>query len=117
MTAKKVDPDRVYRVAIKILKGLFYYNEGELIPEDKPITFDIISPDQKLPEIFMAALGVKPILGDFKACFAYRYGQFPEAHNMWLWTFWLWESLTLTFAFHDLNCECEECKPSCPPIS
>lgn len=109
MVAKRFEGERVFRVAWKILRGLFFYNEGKIIPEDLPRSFEIKAPHEMPPDAFIAALGVKPILGDYTPAFAYRYAQISEVHNMWFWAFWLWESLTLCFAFHDLDCDCKVC--------
>ncbi|MFQ5672753.1 MAG: hypothetical protein ACE5G9_06645 [Nitrospinales bacterium] len=109
---KRIEGDRVHRIAWKIIRGLFFHHEGKFLPEDKPTRLEIVSPDEVPSKSFLVCLVDKPALGRYPAVFDYRYHQFKEVKNMYYWALLLWDQIILLMAFHDLDCDCNECQPT-----
>lgn len=97
---KRLEGARVYRVAWKIVRGLYFMNEGSVLPESTPNNLQIIAPGERPPDLFFA-LNDKTNLGDYPGVFDYRYAQFPEANNMYLWAMLFWDRIIMLIAFHD----------------
>jgi len=114
---KRFQGDRVHRVAWKIVRGLFFLHEKSVLPENTASKLDIIAPDEHPPDYFFS-LNDKPFLGKYPGVFDYKYAQFPEVHNSFLWGILLWDSLIMLMAFHSPDCRCDTCeiKPHEPPF-
>ncbi|GJL79691.1 MAG: hypothetical protein NPINA01_26800 [Nitrospinaceae bacterium] len=106
---KRFQGDRVHRVAWKIIRGLFFIHEKNVLPENMYSKLEIIAPDERPPDYFFS-LNDKPFLGKHPGVFDYKYTQFPEVHNMYLWGMLLWDSLIMLIMFHDLDCKCDACE-------
>ena len=65
LVAKKFEGHRVHRVAWKIVRGLYFHELGEVLPEDTPNSLQISSPDKPPPEEFLHALYDAPSRGSY----------------------------------------------------
>lgn len=106
---KRIDPDRVWRVVWKIVRGLYYHEYGEILPEDTLRSYELVSPGEKPPPHFFA-IPDESRAGDYPGVFDYKHCRFEEVEDMQLWAFLLWDKLILLIAFHDPDCRCEECR-------
>ena len=98
--AKRLDPDRAWRVIWKIIRGLFFDEYGRFLPEDTHCNFHIVSPGYKPPDIFYL-LPDDPIRGRYPGVFDYKYRQFPELDNGHLWALLFWDKLIFIAVFRD----------------
>jgi hypothetical protein len=114
LVAKRIEGKRVYRVAWKIIRGLYFYQYGEVLPEDTPNGLEIIPPDRAPPKEFIIALPDDPIHGRHPGVFDYKFRKFPEVHDFHYWAMLLWDRLILIIMFHDPKCTCERCKDTEP---
>lgn len=105
---KRINPDRIWRVVWKIVRGLFYKEYGKVLPEDIPKRFWVVSPGEKPPEIF-SLLPDEPARGQYPGVFDYKFRIFPESTNAHLWSFLLWDKIIMLILFHDPDCNCENC--------
>jgi hypothetical protein len=107
--AKRFDRSRIDRVALKIVRGLFFNHYGRILPENLTVQIDMVPPWQPLPELAFVALGNQPVHGNHPDVFAYKFANFPEANDLHCWAFFLWERISFIVTFHDPACECAEC--------
>ena len=107
--AKRIDGKRIYRVAWKIVRGLFFYHERKLVRETTPNRVEYVAPDTRPPTPFFT-LNEQPNLGQYPGVFDFRYRQFPEAHNLWYWAMLFWDAFMVLLAFHDTECDCTVCQ-------
>jgi hypothetical protein len=105
---KRFDPDRVWRVIWKIVRGLFFKEYKRFLPERTPRFFKFYSIDEVLPPEFPVVRDTKP-RGQYPKIFDYKYISFSDEDNFHLWAFLLWSRLIIIIGFHDPDCLCEEC--------
>ena len=105
---KRYDGDRVWRVAWKIVRGLYFFEYRLFLPEDTPNVIELVSPEEKLPPVF-SILRDEPIRGLYPRVFHYKYCRPQAINDFHLWVLRLWEELSLCVAFHDPACECDLC--------
>jgi hypothetical protein len=108
LIAKRFEGHRLHRVAWKIIRGLYFHNFDELLPEDTPNTLQIVPPDQPPPREFFA-LPDDPVWGQYPGVFDYKFAKVPEVHNLNYWAMLLWDRIILIMGFHDPSCNCEHC--------
>ena len=109
LVAKRFDGTRLHRVAWKIIRGLYFHQYKEVLPEDTPNSLKIVPPDQVPPKEFFLGLSDHPIHGQYPGVFDYKFAKFPEAGNLNYWAMLLWDRVILIMAFHDPTCACERC--------
>lgn len=109
LIAKRFEGQRLHRVAWKIIRGLYFHQYAEVLPEDTPNSLKIIPPDQVPPTEFLVGLPDYPIHGQYPGVFDYKFAKFPEAQNLNYWAMLLWDRVILIMAFHDPTCVCEHC--------
>lgn len=109
LVAKRFDGKRLHRVAWKIIRGLYFHQYEEVLPEDTPNSLQIVPPDQVPPKEFLLGLPDYPIHGQYPGVFDYKFAKFPEVQNLNYWAMLLWDRVILIMAFHDPACECEHC--------
>lgn len=121
MKAKKFDGRRVRRVIAKIVRGLFFHEQGRFLPIETPCRVDVFGPherpDDDMPEILGYAIsaqskGADPNIFDYR----YRdhnYDDFPDlgALHLWFWAMFFWDAVTTLTVFHDPGCTCQICSP------
>ena len=100
---KRIDPDRIWRGAWKIIRGLFYYEHNRILPENTRHLFKVVSPGEKPPEEFSFIPDV-PIRGQYPGVFDYKYRIFPDMKNSHLWALLLWDCIIILSFFDDPEC-------------
>jgi len=109
LVAKRIDGARVHRVAWKIVRGLYFHETRQYLPEATPNSLSITPPDTPPPAPFSEALGELPSRGAYPGVFDYKFAQFPEHNDFSYWGLLLWDRLILTMAFHSPHCRCDHC--------
>ena len=109
LVAKRIDGDRVHRVAWKIVRGLYFHQFDEVLPEFTPNSLQITPPDRPPPIEFLQTLHDLPSLGAYPGVFDYKYTRFAELNDFHYWGLLLWDRLILIVAFHSPRCSCERC--------
>jgi hypothetical protein len=106
--AKRIEGDRIHRVAWKIVRGLYFHNFQEVLPADTPNAFEIVPPDELPPPAFFALLD-EPVRGRYPGVFDDKFAKFPEVQNFNYWAMLLWDRLLIISMFHDPSCDCDDC--------
>ena len=109
LVAKRLEGERVHRVAWKIIRGLYFNHFAEVLPEDTPNGLEIVPPDRPPPKEFIIGLPDEPIRGRHPDVFDYKFAKFPEAHNFNYWAILLWDRIIMIMKFHDPACDCDHC--------
>ena len=109
LVAKRFDGERLHRVAWKIIRGLYFHQYKQVLPEDTPNSLQIVPPDQVPPKEFLRGLPNHPIHGQYPGVFDYKFAKFPEAQSLNYWAMLLWDRVILIMDFHDPTCACEHC--------
>ncbi|SUS05865.1 conserved hypothetical protein [uncultured Defluviicoccus sp.] len=109
LVAKRIEGQRVNRVAWKIVRGLYFHRFGELLPEFTPNSLQIAPPDRPPPLEFLQTLHDLPSLGQYPGVFDYKCVHFSELDDFNYWGLLLWDRLILIVAFHSPTCSCERC--------
>lgn len=109
LVAKRIEGTRVHRVAWKIVRGLYFHEFGQVLPEYTPSGLEIAPPDRPPPARFLHALHDLPSRGSYPGVFDYKYTQFAELHGFNYWALLLWDRLILIVTFHSPSCGCERC--------
>jgi hypothetical protein len=109
LVAKRFESKRLHRVAWKIVRGLYFHQYEEVLPEATPNSLEIVPPDRVPPKEFLIGLLDHPTHGQYPGVFDYRFAKFPEARNLNYWAMLLWDRIILIMAFHDTTCTCEHC--------
>jgi hypothetical protein len=109
LVTKRIDGPRVHRVAWKIIRGLYFHEFGEYLPESTPNLFSITPPDNPPAPTFSEALGDLPSRGAYPGVFDYKFTRFRELNDFNYWGLLLWDRLILTMTFHSPHCQCEHC--------
>jgi hypothetical protein len=104
--AKRFDGERVWRVVWKIVRGLFFKEIGQVLPDDLPIKYEILSPGEKPPSEY-DIVHTAPPLGQYPTVFDYRYVGIPE--KMYLWAMLFWDRIIMFVGFHLPGCTCRIC--------
>jgi hypothetical protein len=110
LVAKRIEGERVHRVAWKIVRGLYFHEFGEVLPEHTPNHLEITPPDRPPPEHFLQALHDLPSRGSYPGVFDYKYVQVAQLNGFNYWGMLFWDRLILMMAFHSLKCPCEHCQ-------
>lgn len=112
LVGKHFEGDRLHRVAWKIVRGLYFHEFGQVLPESTPNHLEILPPDKPPSMQFLHALHDKPSLGQYPGVFDYKYITVPQLKDFHYWGLLLWDRLILTMAFHNPACDCEQCQPA-----
>lgn len=110
LVAKRFEAERLHRVAWKIVRGLYFHQFGEVLPEHTPNGLQITPPDRPPPIEFLQALYGRPSLGQYPGVFDYKYVTVPQLNDFHYWGMLLWDRLILTMTFHHPACKCEHCR-------
>ena len=109
LVAKRIEGNRVHRVAWKIIRGLYFHHYNEVLPEYTPTGLEIVPPDRPPPKEFIIGLPDHPVHGRHPGVFDYKFAKFPEVHNFNYWAMLLWDRIILIVKFHDPSCDCKRC--------
>ena len=110
LVAKRIEGNRLHRVAWKIVRGLYFHHFDKVLPEGKLNSLSVILPDQVPPKEFLIALGDLDGLGKYPGVFDYKFRQVPELDNFNYWSMLLWDRIILIMPFHGLDCSCASCQ-------
>lgn len=109
LVAKRFEGDRLHRVAWKIVRGLYFHEFGEVLPENTPNNLQIAPPDKPPPIEFLQTLYDRESRGQYPGVFDYKYVTVPELNDFHYWAMLLWDRLILMMAFHNPACKCSHC--------
>ena len=109
LVAKRIEGSRVHRVAWKIVRGLYFHEFGEVLPEFTPNALEIAPPDRPPPEAFLHTLHDLPSRGSYPGVFDYKYVKFAAIKDFNYWGLLFWDRLILIVTFHAPKCNCEHC--------
>lgn len=104
--AKRFDGERVWRVVWKVVRGLFFKEIGQVLPENWPTRREIFSPGENPPSKWDFILTAPP-LGQYPGVFDYRYVGIPG--KMYLWAMLFWDRIIMFVGFHVPGCTCKVC--------
>ncbi len=107
-TAKRIEGERIGRIAWKITRGLFFNETKTYLPEDTPRHVKMLLPDE-VPPPWLGVLATEPDRGKYPGIFNYRYCQIPEADDAWVWANLFWDAVLICYLFDDPACSCEQC--------
>jgi hypothetical protein len=108
---KSIDSKRMYRVAWKIFRGAYFYDNGRFLNEDLDRRIWLVSetiPDQQHLEPLRKLAVSQPERGRYPGAFAYKYG---ESTPPGIVTFALlfWDQVMFIGLFHHSDCPCTDC--------
>ncbi len=106
---KRFDGKRVRRILWKIIRGLYFKEYGEFMPEGTFFSWEITGPWYQPPAIFEAIRNL-PSKGDYPGVLDYKYARYPEFDNANLWGLIFWDRLITLGIFHNANCKCPTCE-------
>jgi hypothetical protein len=109
LVAKRFEGDRLHRVAWKIVRGLYFQEFGEVLPEITPNRLEIAPPDKPPPVEFLQTLHDRPSRGQYPGVFDYKYITVSQLNEFHYWGMLFWDRLILTMAFHNPACKCDHC--------
>jgi hypothetical protein len=109
LVAKRFEGDRLHRVAWKIVRGLYFHEFSEVLPERTPNNLQIAPPDKPPPIEFLQTLYDRPSFGQYPGVFDYKYITVSSLNDFHYWGMLLWDRLILTMAFHNPTCKCAHC--------
>jgi hypothetical protein len=107
--AKRFEGERLHRVAWKIVRGLYFHEFGQVLPEKTTNSLEIFPPDKPPSATFLNVLMDAQSRGQYPGVFDYKYVTAPELHDFNYWGMLFWDRLILTMAFHSPACKCEHC--------
>jgi hypothetical protein len=105
---KRFDGERIWRVVWKIVRGLFFKEIGQVLPENLPMRRLMFSPGETPPSEWDLLLTAPP-LGQYPAVFDYRYLGIED--KMYIWAMLFWDRIIMLVGFHVPGCTCRECIP------
>jgi hypothetical protein len=105
---KRFDPERVWRVVWKIIRGLFFIEHKRCLPEDTPRLFKIIDIETPPPPEYQLLIK-KEERGKYPGVFAYKYMNLKKMKNFHFWAVLFWDSVMILAYFHDPDCTCDKC--------
>jgi hypothetical protein len=109
---KRFQGERLRRVAWKIVRGLHFYHNNEVLPEIwKSVGVQIYAGETPPPDDVRGFAGIAPSRGTYPGVFDYKFDTFPEAKNLHYWLLLLWDRIIVRVAFHDPTCTCTTCTP------
>jgi hypothetical protein len=113
---KRFDSNRIERVLWKIVRGLHFHHNTEVLPANWRISWSLTTREEPGPpehfKLFRDLPGNEP-LGDYPGVFTYRVQYFSETEiSLHYWAVLIWDSILVTIQFHDPACRCSECMPN-----
>lgn len=109
---KKFDPERVYRIVWKIIRGLHYHHYDQFIPEESLCRLRLYDPQQTQPanitEVFQLTMQ-QPEQGKYPGIFAYKIVK-SEPPGRFAYGLLFWDAMIFLGMFHAPDCMCKDCK-------
>jgi hypothetical protein len=112
MVVKRFDGKRISRVAWKIVRGLHFHHNGQVLREDWTMGVKLHLCDVDPPDHFKLFMSLpdNPAYGRYPGVFSYRFRKFSEASGLHYWALLLLDRVLMIVTFHDAECECARCK-------
>jgi hypothetical protein len=109
---KRFQGERLRRVAWKIVRGLHFYHNNEVLPENwNSVGVQIYAGETPPPDDVQCFINIAPSRGIYPGVFDYKFDTFPEAKNLHYWLLLLWNRIIVRLHFHDAACTCPMCIP------
>jgi hypothetical protein len=104
------DGPRVWRIVWKIMRGVFYTDEGRVLPENTMHICDSVTTSNESPPDLYGVVAPSPIKGHHPDVFSYKLRRF-EIQDAVVWAAGLlfWEYVAFFLVFHDPDCQCGDC--------
>jgi hypothetical protein len=105
LVIKRVQGDRLVRVTWKIVRGLYFLESGDVLPEDTPKTMEFLEPEQARQSIVTDSVWehvkAQPSRGVYGGAFDYKYlvGK-AEQGPLHCWGMLLWDKMMVFVAHH-----------------
>lgn len=104
LVVKRLEGARIKRVAWKIVRGLFRYETGSVLPDSTPYFLDIIEPARSVPselDEFWEAVKAQESKGTYGGVFDYKYldAQAGSEH-LHGWGMLLWDRIMVFVGHH-----------------
>jgi hypothetical protein len=106
--AKNSDWRRLYRIAWKVLRGLFTAETGRFLPDFTPRVTNFYPQGTHPPESLRPILAAAPLRGRHVGVLAYKQVA-VESLDFHFWGVLFWDRLLWTIGFHDPDCTCPKC--------
>lgn len=107
---KTFDHDRIYRIARKIVRGLWYVRAGrrEILSQDWRADFGLYDRNNRPPALIEKLMAENLEWGEYRDVFFFKAVSFTDepAHAFML-VFWEWILITVTV--HEPTCRCVKC--------
>lgn len=107
--AKSFDKVRFNRIIWKIVRGLFFLNNGVVLPSNWPIDRDVFLENPPKHFRLFSSLPDVPERGDYPGVFSYRFTQLVNPNGPHYWAMLFLDKVIVTAYFHDPQCSCEIC--------
>jgi hypothetical protein len=99
LIAKRVDPSRIRRVLWKIVRGLYFKENGAILSSDQAVGIEIFPPDREPSRFFQDALGSLDSRGQYPGVFDYKYFRDNAQSDLEYWGLLFWDRLIITALF------------------
>ena len=113
LVVKRQDGARIKRVAWKIVRGLYFYHHGAILPDSFSVDCTLTPRGRPLPEHIRAVIGLLEDEGHGHYPGAFDYQFFvveTDLGRVHFWTLLFWNQILVTVSFHDpWSCQCEDC--------
>lgn len=107
--ALRFEGPRVWRVAWKIIRGLFMHEEHRFLPDDMHYLPRLWQAGEPIPEEFLLVRD-NPERGRYAGIFDYKYHLYTTPAPFYCWAMLLWDQIAFFFSFHDPECSCGKCR-------
>ncbi len=106
---KQVDGHRARRVIWKIVRGLYFLDRNQVLPDETNAPIEILEPERECPADYdlvrdQKSQGKYPEIFDYKAITV-----LGERTKLEMWAMLFWNCVWAFAIFHALNCACDEC--------
>jgi hypothetical protein len=100
---KRFDGERIRRVVLKIVRGLYFHRSGQLLRENLTVSVTLTGLDEKPPDHFVEFRDWpgNDELGDYPGVFAFRFQTIPELQDAQYWALLLWDRIIITLVCVD----------------
>ena len=113
LVVKRQDGARIRRIAWKVVRGLYSYHYGSLLPEAISVRCELIPPGRRPPEVLQYVCGLSDdeTHGRYGGAFDYRFRVIEtDLGKSNYWALLIWDRIIMTLCFHDpWSCQCEQC--------
>lgn len=104
---KHFEGERVKIIVLKIVRGLYFHDYNDFLPEDVPSVVKVVPPNERPPDHFVTLLASKPSMGQYPGVFYYKTA---HANHIHYWAMLFWGAIIAIAAFHDPLCKCYDCR-------